>query len=371
MSRTRHSGVCNMITSLINECVDEAVAMSDDPVLAGQHAQASELRQEMYKAGLLHEFPLNFGSRNITGSSSWDIHPSKKNKKSLKKQRSRCPPAGDAVIVRTETAETAAVQVGMPCLSFYPGDYLWYEGVINAVAPDRDACTVFLAGYDCAQEVPTSWVRRAAHESAPDTSSETNQDATAAGFERLELKTVTDCGVPQCAGTTVHGAGMPLENSVGPRKGAANTGQAEDGADARTWTGVALDRAEDRNTSGGRHRKNDNRKRSRQSGWAGSDAPNPFPNVPDKYWAQRFRLFSLFDRGIRLDSESWFSATPERISEHIAERCRCDFLVDAFCGVGGNAIHFASTCQRVLAVDIDPEKIAAAHHNTSHARCAG
>jgi trimethylguanosine synthase len=40
--------------------------------------------------------------------------------------------------------------------------------------------------------------------------------------------------------------------------------------------------------------------------------------------------------------------TPERIAEHIADRCRCDVIVDAFCGVGGNAIQFAFTCERGL-----------------------
>jgi uncharacterized protein (DUF3084 family) len=39
--------------------------------------------------------------------------------------------------------------------------------------------------------------------------------------------------------------------------------------------------------------------------------------------------------------EGWFSVTPEKIAEHIADRCRCDLIVDAFCGVGGNAIQFA------------------------------
>jgi len=30
--------------------------------------------------------------------------------------------------------------------------------------------------------------------------------------------------------------------------------------------------------------------------------------------------------------------TPEKIAEHIANRCRCDLIVDGFCGVGGNSI---------------------------------
>jgi trimethylguanosine synthase len=82
-----------------------------------------------------------------------------------------------------------------------------------------------------------------------------------------------------------------------------------------------------------------------------------------KYWFQRYRLFSRFDEGIKMDKEGWFSVTPERIAEHIAERCRCDLIIDAFCGVGGNAIQFAFTCERVIAIDIDPVKIACARHN--------
>ena len=38
-------------------------------------------------------------------------------------------------------------------------------------------------------------------------------------------------------------------------------------------------------------------------------------------------------------------------------------IVDAFCGVGGNTIQFARTCKRVIAIDIDPAKIAMARHN--------
>ncbi|KAL3870114.1 hypothetical protein ACJMK2_042726 [Sinanodonta woodiana] len=86
-------------------------------------------------------------------------------------------------------------------------------------------------------------------------------------------------------------------------------------------------------------------------------------NELKKYWAQRYRLFSKFDEGIKMDKEGWFSVTPEKIAKHIAERCQCDVVLDAFCGVGGNAIQFAFTCERVIAVDIDPIKLEYARHN--------
>ncbi|XP_014602044.1 PREDICTED: trimethylguanosine synthase isoform X1 [Polistes canadensis] len=82
-----------------------------------------------------------------------------------------------------------------------------------------------------------------------------------------------------------------------------------------------------------------------------------------KYWIKRYHLFSKFDQGIKLDRESWFSVTPEKVAEHIAARCKCDTIIDAFCGAGGNAIQFAFTCERVIAIDIDPTKIQLARNN--------
>ncbi|GAB1288280.1 Trimethylguanosine synthase [Apodemus speciosus] len=99
--------------------------------------------------------------------------------------------------------------------------------------------------------------------------------------------------------------------------------------------------------------------------------PPEIASVPElaKYWAQRYRLFSRFDDGIKLDKglEAWFSVTPEKIAEHIAGRVsqsfNCDIIVDAFCGVGGNTIQFALTGKRVIAIDIDPVKIDLARNN--------
>lgn len=105
-----------------------------------------------------------------------------------------------------------------------------------------------------------------------------------------------------------------------------------------------------------------------------------------KYWYRRFMLFSRFDQGVRLDRESWFSVTPETVAAHTAQRCKCDLIVDAFCGAGGNTIQFALTCERgieynctcnylhrlmffllllfaVIAIDIDAKKIEMARHN--------
>ncbi|KAH8419146.1 hypothetical protein KR222_006709 [Zaprionus bogoriensis] len=88
-------------------------------------------------------------------------------------------------------------------------------------------------------------------------------------------------------------------------------------------------------------------------------------NLMLKYWFKRFSLFSRFDQGIRLDRESWFSVTPEKIAKQTARRLAGDIIVDAFCGCGGNAIQFAKTCSRVIAIDIDAGKLAMAKHNAA------
>lgn len=94
-----------------------------------------------------------------------------------------------------------------------------------------------------------------------------------------------------------------------------------------------------------------------------------------KYWAQRYRLFSRFDEGIKLDHEGWFSVTPEKIAKHIAVRVQesfhCDVIIDAFCGVGGNSIQFALAGKKVIAIDIDPVRIALAQNNAEVYGVAG
>ncbi|KAI8819926.1 RNA cap guanine-N2 methyltransferase-domain-containing protein [Fimicolochytrium jonesii] len=82
-----------------------------------------------------------------------------------------------------------------------------------------------------------------------------------------------------------------------------------------------------------------------------------------KYWYQRYNLFSKYDEGIMLDEESWFSVTPEKVAEYQAQRLACDTIIDGFCGAGGNAIQFAKTCKKVIAIDIDPTKLRCARNN--------
>ncbi|KAI8925527.1 RNA cap guanine-N2 methyltransferase-domain-containing protein [Entophlyctis helioformis] len=97
----------------------------------------------------------------------------------------------------------------------------------------------------------------------------------------------------------------------------------------------------------------------RKVAWTVADIPKPLK----KYWHQRFSLFSRYDDGIAMDYEGWFSVTPERIAEHIAERVSCNIVIDAFCGVGGNSIQFAKTCSKVIAIDIDWVRLQCARHN--------
>ena len=67
----------------------------------------------------------------------------------------------------------------------------------------------------------------------------------------------------------------------------------------------------------------------------------------DVDFAQRHLLLPQYDTlPLLLDETGWFSITPQPIASHIADRCQGDVIIDAFCGVGGNAVEFARTCER-------------------------
>lgn len=92
--------------------------------------------------------------------------------------------------------------------------------------------------------------------------------------------------------------------------------------------------------------------------------PAMFPPNMLKYWRHRFTLLSSYAAGCLLDEQSWYSITPESVAFRIAKRCATDgIVVDLFAGAGGNAIQFAFTCNRVLAIEIDPLKLRLARWN--------
>ncbi|KAL7492591.1 hypothetical protein ACHAWT_003026 [Skeletonema menzelii] len=142
----------------------------------------------------------------------------------------------------------------------------------------------------------------------------------------------------------------------------------------------------------------------------GDGKKNPYPKeaVPDKFWAQRKRLFSRYDEGIQIggkdDPEMWYSVTPESIGLHIANRMvsmisndwknasvagagetsntQCNeskkeiVIIDAFCGCGGNSIAFArlnnnkdvigsNARVKVIAVDNNLSRLKMAANNAS------
>lgn len=43
----------------------------------------------------------------------------------------------------------------------------------------------------------------------------------------------------------------------------------------------------------------------------------------DFFWNRRYLLFERFDYGIQLDEDSWFSALPEAVTQHLAKRISC------------------------------------------------
>lgn len=90
---------------------------------------------------------------------------------------------------------------------------------------------------------------------------------------------------------------------------------------------------------------------------------NPFWPKVQKFWHRRYDLFSRFDEGIQVDEVGLYSTTPEHIALEQAKKMNCKTVVDAFCGVGGNAIAFARFGIKVTAIEKDEARLEMARHN--------
>jgi trimethylguanosine synthase len=97
-----------------------------------------------------------------------------------------------------------------------------------------------------------------------------------------------------------------------------------------------------------------------------------FPELTHhRYWFQRYKIWENYDKGIWMTEDAWFGVTPEpianKIAAHISESAPRDktIIVDAFAGVGGNAIALARSgrWERVFAIEKDPKTLKCAKHN--------
>ncbi|HEY8127031.1 MAG TPA: methyltransferase domain-containing protein [Methylocystis sp.] len=90
---------------------------------------------------------------------------------------------------------------------------------------------------------------------------------------------------------------------------------------------------------------------------------NPFGENAQKYWDRRYALFSKWDEGVETDEIGLFSVKPERFALDVAKLLKGHTVLDAFCGIGGSAIAFARCGKRVIAVDIDRDRLSMAKRN--------
>ncbi|TVY54548.1 Trimethylguanosine synthase [Lachnellula cervina] len=90
-----------------------------------------------------------------------------------------------------------------------------------------------------------------------------------------------------------------------------------------------------------------------------------------KYWEQRYSIFSLYDEGIHMTDDAWFGVTPEPVARQIASDLVAStpssktVVIDIFAGAGGNAIAFAlsNRWSTIIAIEKDASVIACAQNN--------
>lgn len=115
--------------------------------------------------------------------------------------------------------------------------------------------------------------------------------------------------------------------------------------------------------------------------------------IENKFFPQRYDLLHRWDDGVKFDAEGWFSITPEKIANYIANKrlsngrsfgssnsntaaagnvkenntnttnTKTGLIWDAFVGVGGNTIAFAKTTPLVIGTDLSRERLLLAKNN--------
>lgn len=66
----------------------------------------------------------------------------------------------------------------------------------------------------------------------------------------------------------------------------------------------------------------------------------------------------------------WYSVTPEDLACFISRLAGPNSVcLDPFAGSGGNVIQFSKNCKKIVAVDIDPNKIEICRNNCDVYRC--
>jgi len=90
----------------------------------------------------------------------------------------------------------------------------------------------------------------------------------------------------------------------------------------------------------------------------------PFGEKLERYWARRYDYFQRFDEGIQLDAEGLHTVMPEASALTLAARLNhVKIVLDGFCGVGGISIALARQGKRVIAVELDYQRLAMAQRN--------
>ena len=64
-----------------------------------------------------------------------------------------------------------------------------------------------------------------------------------------------------------------------------------------------------------------------------------------------------FTKPIHSNKDGLQLATPEIAAKYIAKRLKTNVIADLGCGIGGQVIFFAQECDKVYAVERNPEKI--------------
>lgn len=290
--RNRRSWLLSWTTKIVINIINRAVNIAQDEVFAAAEEQVSELRKELDNAGLLEALPMSFGGKpklRTVGDKSIKSMGKHKAKKNRNKNKNKTVPQ-QIIVSKGDEDNMVDIILGNEYICFYSGDNLWYPAIIENVL---DECwfSVKYLGYGNVETIPKTWIQQHIETSSSNMNSITDsnkcESPISGEIDPLEHEVDNKLELINEVDEVDHQKNIESCDMGGKPKELELELELDNQIVVMDASDYIENNREDDYLNVKRRKKPCKASKGRIANWSGLDSPNPFPQVDDKYWAQR------------------------------------------------------------------------------------